>query len=148
MDFLTEGKRTIKADVMHEEVYQQLNEKTGMGIAEIFYFCVLLGFKNQHQSTEFRAGRKEFRVTYLDETQRSILYAIANEKVPLIELNTQEKIKEVIFDYQKYSNGGMEILIQKVFKNHYINGSLDNTYDDYDLDLIRYMYDNLNEMPF
>ncbi|CRH20589.1 hypothetical protein ACN6J9_06570 [Carnobacterium maltaromaticum] len=148
MKFLTEGNRTIKADAKYEDIYQQLNEKTGMGIAEIFYLCVLIGFKNQRKSEGFITGRKEFRVTYLDETQRSVLYAIANEQTPLVDLNTAEKIKQTISEYQKYSNGGMEILIEEVFKNNCIKGHLNESYKDYDVDMICYVYDQLNEMPF
>lgn len=148
MDFLSEGKRTIKADEKYEDIYTKLTNKTGMSIHEIFYLCVLLGFKSQYKSDGFTAGRKEFRVTYLNETQRSILYTIANEFKPLSELTTPEAISEVIKEYQKYSNGGMELLIENVFKDRYRDGLLQDNYKKYDVDILKYVYDQVTEIPF
>lgn len=148
MNFLMEGKRTIKADERYENIYTVLNEKIGMSIGEIFYLCVLLGFKYRKKGENFIAGRKEFRVTYLGENQRSILYAIANESLSLVKLNTSEKINSIIHDYQLYSNGGMEILIDDVFRSHYINGHLNPNYNNYDIDLVKYIYDQLLNIPF
>lgn len=148
MDFLSEGKRTIKADEKYEDIYTKLTNKTGMSIHEIFYLCVLLGFKSQYKSDDFTAGRKEFRVTYLNETQRSILYTIANEFKPLSELTTSEANSEVIKEYQKYSNGGMELLIENVFKDRYRDGLLQDNYKKYDVDILKYIYDQVTEIPF
>lgn len=148
MDFLSEGKRTIKADEKYEDIYTKLTDKTGMSIHEIFYICVLLGFKSQYKSNDFTPGRKEFRVTYLDETQRSILYTIANEFRPLSELTIPEIISEVIKEYQKLSNGGMELLIENVFKDRYREGLLQDNYAKYDVDILKYIYEQVTEIPF
>jgi len=148
MNFLSEGKRTIKADEKYEDIYTKLTDKTGMSIHEIFYLCVLLGFKSQYKSDNFTTGRKEFRVTYLNEMQRSILYTIANEFRPLSELTTPEGISEVIKEYQKYSNGGMELLIGNVFKERYRDGLLQDNYKNYDVDILKYIYDQVTEIPF
>lgn len=148
MSFLSEGKRTIKADERYENIYTKLTERTGMNIPEIFYLCVLLGFKNQRQSTEFTAGRKELRVSYFDENQRAILYTIANEHHSLTEFSDAEKVSQIIRGFQKYSNGGMEILIEEVFKDRYREGSLQDSYPKYDVDILKFLYDQITEIPF
>lgn len=148
MSFLNDGKRTIKADVRYDQIYTQLNSKTRMTISEIFYLCVLLGFKNNRKSDEFQSGRKEFRVTYFNESQRSILYAISNEIHEISELSQPENLNEVIKEIQKYSNGGMDILIENVFEDRYRDGSLLDSYSNYDIDILKYIYDELTEVPF
>lgn len=148
MNFLSEGKRTIKADERYEDIYTKLSEKTGMNIPEIFYLCVLIGFHSKRKSDDFITGRKELRVAYFDETQRSILYAIASEFKPLPELNDTETINSVIKEYQKYSNGGMEILIENVFKDRYKKWILQDNYTKYEVDLLKYVYEKTTEVPF
>lgn len=148
MNFLSEGKRTIKADVRYEDIYTKLSEKTDMTISEIFYLCVLIGFHSKRKSNDFIVGRKELRVTYLDETQKSVLYAIANGLKPLSELTGAEAINTVIREYQKYSNGGMDILIEDVFKDRYQDGILQSSYTKYEIDILKYVYENITELPF
>ncbi|GBD61698.1 hypothetical protein [Tetragenococcus halophilus] len=148
LNFLSEGKRLIKVDEKYEDIYTTLTEKTGLAIHEIFYLCTLLGFKSQQKSEEFIGGRKEFRVSYLEETQRSVLYAIANETIKLSELTTSDAINSVIKEYQRYSNGGMEILIENVLNNHYKDGRLQENYTKYDIDILKYIYDQLIAIPF
>ncbi len=148
MNFLSEGKRTIKADERYEDIYTKLSEKTDMNNPEIFYLCVLIGFHSKRKSDDFIIGRKEVRVSYFDEKQRSILYAIANEFVPLSELTDIETTNLVIKEYQKYSNGGMEILIEAVFKNRYKNGILQDSYTKYEVDILKYIYEQITEIPF
>lgn len=151
MGFLDDASRTIKADVKYENIYTVLNKNTGLRIQDIFYLCVLVGFKEHKKSEEFQLGRKEFRVSYLEEIPRSILYAIANEVKPLTELSTEatpESYNQIVKEFQLYSNGGMELLLSRVFKEKYHNGTLQENYDDYDIDILKYLYDQINEIPF
>ncbi|MGP6145716.1 hypothetical protein [Jeotgalibaca sp. A122] len=151
MKFLEEGSRTIKADEKYEHIYTKLNEKTGLKIQDIFFLCVVLGYKNQRTSSDFQVGKKELRVTYLSETQRSILYAIGGnlEEINILQNPTdKDAIAKVIREYQKYSNGGMEILIERVLKNNFNGNQLSDSYANYDVDLLKFVYSELSAIPF
>lgn len=148
MSFLSEGKRTIKTDEKYESVYQVLSDKTGMSIAEIFFFCVLIGKRSETKSMDFKPGMKEFRPSYFTETQRGVMYGIADTIIPITEIDTPEKVNEIIREYQLLSNGGMEIIISEVLKDRYKDGQLDEKYDGYSIDLMKYLYSKLNAVPF
>lgn len=151
MDFLSEGKRLIKIDEKYEYHYDKIQEKTDLDISKIFYLCLLLGYLNGRKTDTFKPGRKEFRVSYLNDDQRAVFYTIANDITNselLKHFGEAEMITKIIREYQNYSNGGMEILLENVFEPNMINGQFNDAHTNYDLDLMSYLYDQLVQVPF
>ena len=42
----------------------------------------------------------------------------------------------------------MELLIENVFKDRYRDGLLQDNYKKYDVDILKYIYDQVTEIPF
>lgn len=151
MSFLDKGGSTVKADVKHEQVYDLLHEKLDLEIHNIFFVSFVIGYLKGKKSEDFTAGRKEFRVTYLDEKQKSIMYTIGNEMVDgefFRDPQNGDLIRKIIREYQLYATAGMDIIINEIFDDFSIGGQLNPTIADYDIEFIKYLYDELNIAPF
>lgn len=151
MSFLSDGKRVIVLDRRYDEHYQVLQDELGMDISKLFYLCFLLGYRNGRKKEDFQPGKKQFRSAYLSEDQRAVLYTIA-EEISDYELfknmKDTEMIQSIIKEFQIYSSGGMDILLEEVFSAQLVNGYLNPAYKNYDYDLLCYLYDKIEEVPF
>lgn len=49
---------------------------------------------------------------------------------------------------EEYAEGGMEILVNTVFKSKWNGEILDGSYDEYEIDIISYIYEQALEVPF
>jgi len=49
---------------------------------------------------------------------------------------------------EEYAEGGIDVLIESVFKSKWNGISLDNNYQDYDLDIISFYLAYMKEVPF
>lgn len=44
---------------------------------------------------------------------------------------------------EEYAEGGMEILCEEVFNGQWNGRTLNNEYDEYEIDISKYIYDNI-----
>lgn len=49
---------------------------------------------------------------------------------------------------ESYAEGGMEILVEDVFKRRFDGYKLDESYTEYEVDIVSYLYMDVNEVPF
>lgn len=151
MDFLSDGKRLIVLDQRYDHHYDFLQKELEMDVSKLFYLCFLLGYTTGRKMDDYIPGKKQFRTSYLSEDQRSVIYTIAEELTDyklLKQFNNPDLIKTSIREFQLYSSGGMEILLEDVFSAHLINNHLNPAYKNYDYDLICYLYNRLESVPF
>ncbi|MEM5687269.1 hypothetical protein AAHB49_16190 [Bacillus cereus] len=62
--------------------------------------------------------------------------------------NDPEFRKEARKIIEEYAEGGMDILVEEVFKEKWNGIKLDAKYDNYDVDIMKYLIANLNKVPF
>lgn len=151
MDFITEMKGTVKLDNRYESFQKGLREVTKFENKDIFMMGVVLGYKHNRYTEELEGGGVEFRPVYLSTDDRSILYAIAYDIYGerfINEISNEEFQKELVQLFFKYSNGGMDILYEKVFKDNMTEGQFRKSYLEYDTDLMKYMYQSMVNAPF
>lgn len=150
MDFLTE-QILIYTSEKNQDIYQYFREKYDIKYHELFTICASIGYKNNSKVKIEQRGR-EFRSNYFNMGQRSIMYSII-----LSDNNIGKNIEK--FDdrefrvnskrmLEEYAEGGLEILIDEVFKSRWDNHMLDRTYQEYDIDVLSYIYMQDQEVPF
>lgn len=151
MSFLSDGKRLIVLDQRYDHHYEFLQKQLDMDIAKLFFLCLVLGYKTGRKQENFIAGRKQFRPSYLSEDQRAVMYTIGEEICEhqlFKNFTDQSYITKIIKEFQLYSSGGMEILLEEVFSSQLTNNQLNPAYKNYDYDLLCYLYAELEVAPF
>lgn len=149
MAFLSEGSRRIVLDENFDDIVSVL--KSTFGIHEVFFITTVLGYVDGRAVQKNTSKGPEFRPSYLNKEQRSILYSILYDIYgdEFIEgLNDREFQKNCIETLKDYANRGLEILYEEAFKVNVQDGVLLKSHKDYDFDLLKYFYEKLNEVPF
>ncbi|NLW42063.1 MAG: hypothetical protein GXY89_02875 [Tissierellia bacterium] len=152
-DFIFSGTTNWVMDSRYKKYSDKIisifNEEPGH--ADVFVLCLVLGYKYNSKSEDFVNNGAEFRPSYFTKEQRNIISAIAYDIYGdrfIKELNDKEFKLDFRNLCRKYYNGGMEILIEKVFKDNMKDEQFLNTYNDYDVDLLRFIIDELEGVPF
>ncbi|MBN1074469.1 hypothetical protein DVV91_08960 [Clostridium botulinum] len=151
MDFLKEEQSLMFTSKKYEEVYVFFEKKLEIKYQQLFILCASLGFKKNVSKALDGKGR-EFRSNYLKTSERTTVY--------LILLNDQELGKNIEAfsdkDFQlksrrkleMYAEGGMDILVKDVFRNRWNGLKLDESYKEYEVDILSYIYADSKEIPF
>lgn len=151
MDFIAEMKGSVKLDHRYEIFHKGLRDIMKFESKDVFMLGVVLGYKHDRYTEDLEGGGVEFRPVYLSSDDRSVLYAIAYDIYGEEFLNniTDKEFQREIFQlFFKYSNGGMDILYEEVFKDNMTEGQFRKNYLEYDSDLLKYMYQSMVEAPF
>jgi hypothetical protein len=148
MDFL-QNQIIIKLSSKYDDIYEKFNKEMNFPYQQLFLICVTLGAsQGKKVISEDRKGR-EFRSTYFKEEQKPLLYSIIlndeNLGKDIERFNDPKFVNQAIKLLIEYANGGMELLIENVFKDKWNGVKLDDHYHDYDVDILRYAYDILND---
>lgn len=153
MDYLASGIKTIKLDKRYEHFYTIINNATSATIHEIFLLCLSIGFKKDRRKETGTLGTKEFRTSYLTQKDRAFMYSIMiqidkdNFFTNIVEPSYQKEMEKTLISY---ANGGSEILIEEVIKDNWIESSelIDSHIKDLDLELAKFIYQELETIPF
>lgn len=151
MGFLQEAEMLIYSSQKFEDIYMKINKDLKITYKNIFLLCAALGARSGRTEPVTKRGR-EFRASYFNESEENLVYTIVlnNEKNGKnIELfNDPEFRKEARKIIEQYSEGGMNILVEEVFKEKWNGIKLDEKYDNYEVDIMKYLIANLNKVPF
>ncbi|MDA2771328.1 MULTISPECIES: hypothetical protein [Bacillus cereus group] len=151
MGFLQEAEMLIYSSQKYEEIYMKINKDLKITYKNIFLLCAALGARNGRTTPVTKRGR-EFRASYFNESEENLVYTIIlNDETngKNIELfNDPEFRKEARKIIEEYAEGGMDILVEEVFKEKWNGIKLDEKYDNYDVDIMKYLIANLNKVPF
>lgn len=146
-DLFFSGSRLIVTDSRYKDVYNILTKQTGLNINTIFLLTLLLGYLNKKQVQNLKLGGAEFRPSYFKPEQRLIILGIIFEefgKEALNNIDDSAQIKEIEEKLQFYSNGGMELLRERFLESNMVNGEFVTTYNNADIDLLKYLYETLS----
>lgn len=151
MSFLQDPGLLIYASERYDDIYMRINKDFKISYKNIFLLCAALGARKGKRVPLDKRGR-EFRATYLNEEEEQLAYAII--------LNDPEAGKNIeAFDdpefkvegrniLQEYAEGGMTLLVENVFKEKWNGMALDPRYDQYGVDMMKYLFAELNQVPF
>ena len=150
MDFLQE-QALLYSSQRYENIYFHFNEAYGIKYHEFFLLCATIGFKNNRLEAFTKKGR-EFRTNYFNTKQKVSFYTMLlcdNELGRDLEaFSDPEFISMARKKIQFYAEGGMSILVESVFKSRFDGHYLDETYTDYDVDVLMYINDQATTVPF
>jgi len=151
MGFLQEAEMLIYSSQKYEEIYIKINKDLKITYKNIFILCATLGARHGRTAPVTKRGR-EFRASYFNESEENLMYTIIlndETKGKDIELfNDPEFRKEARKILEEYAEGGMDILVEEVFKGRWNGFKLDEKYDNYDVDIMKYLIASLNKVPF
>ncbi|WP_297639072.1 hypothetical protein [uncultured Clostridium sp.] len=150
MDFLKE-QGLIFTGRKYEDIYILLKNRYDISYDQLFTLCSVIGFKNNRLLNRGEKGR-EFRGSYLKVDNRTSLYSIIlgdSELGKSIDLfDDKEYQRKCINKLEQYAEGGMEILVENVFRGKWGANKLDDKHDEYIIDIISYVYSEVYEIPF
>ncbi|MBL4953032.1 hypothetical protein JK635_12490 [Neobacillus sp. YIM B02564] len=151
MDFLA-GQALLYTSKKYEEIYFHLNQKYEIKYQDLFLLCATLGFKKNRKASIGERGR-ELRTNYLNTRQKATVYSIILSDEELgrnIEAFDEDDgfPKKARKRLEEYAEGGMEILVEEVFGHRWDGHKLDETYTEYEVDLLSYVYADSCEVPF
>jgi hypothetical protein len=150
MDFLAE-QALLYTSKRYEEIYFHLNTKYEIKYHDFFLICASIGFKKNHRRKVGERGR-EMRTNFFKGRQKATIYTIILSDEELgrnIEAFGEDdfprRARKLL---EEYAEGGMEILVEEVFGRRWDGNQLDKTYNEYEVDLLSYIYADSKEVPF
>lgn len=149
--FIFSGNVNNVTDKRYIAYYNFFKDKLGFKLNEAFFMALVIGYSNSKKTEDFISGGVEFRPSYFSGDQQNIIYAIAYDLYGedlFKKWSDREFQNSFRLELNKYANGGMEILKESYFKDKEINGKINIAYTRYDLDLLRFIYDQINSAPF
>ncbi len=132
-----------------ESIYNLLvNKKHLFKMNELFTLAAAVGFKNNKRVKLEQKGT-EMRSEHFKENQLAALYSImlnsSDINADLESFRDYDFVKNAFKIIEEYSEGGMEILCDEVFEDKWNGINLDEEYNEYEIDLLRFVYDDYNE---
>lgn len=134
-----------------ETIYDELKNKYEIRYQDLFMLCAQIGFRKKKRKKLIGKG-KEFRSSTINARQKACCYSIlfnASEFDTSMEGmkkdSFQSEGKNIL---EEYANGGMAILVSTIFKTKWNGKNLDSSYKEYDIDLMSFIKEELESVPF
>ena len=136
----------------YEDIYDVLvNKKHIFKMSELFTLCASLGFKHS-EPVPFESKGTEIRSEHFKENHLTALYSIMINspliKADLDSFSDYDFIKNAFKVVEQYAEGGMEILCKEVFEKNWKVYTLEEDYEFYDVDILRFIYEDYKEGSF
>ena len=150
MDFLNEQK-IFYTSKKNENIYIFFQNKYKISYDELFTLAAVIGYKNNMRSAFTEHGR-EFRSNYLKRNKKAAIYSIILNDQQLGKQINKFDDNEYVLQCKKileeYAEGGIEYLLSNVFCKKWDGIQLDDSYDDYLVDVMSYVYQEFVNDPF
>jgi hypothetical protein len=144
---LFEGKVDIKTDSRYADDYVTLTQNgLGMSTGDVYFLCLILGYRNAMSVPSTDTKGKEFRPSYFRSLQQNLLYGFALNlpDVSAEDMTDDKQIMRIYAEFSAYANGGMKWLRANVFADRLSeNGAIDASAEDVILRLNQKIYDLL-----
>lgn len=158
MGKLKEAQIIFHVDESYTGIYDYFTKRQdnapGIEIKYLFLLTVTIGFNNSKRKEMNSRGSTQMRSSYLSPDQESLVYNIAfsdgnfNNDIEKLASGEKSNLADIKKMYEEYANGGMEILIEKVFKGRWNGEELDPEYEHYHYDLFKFVSSEIKEVPF
>ena len=136
----------------YEDIYNVLvNKEHIFKMSELFTLCASIGFKHNNP-VPLESKGTEMRSEHFKENQLTALYSIMINS-PLIKANLDnfmdyDFVRSSFKVIEEYAEGGMEIICRDVFEKNWNGYQLTQDYEYYDVDLLRFIYEDYKEEVF
>lgn len=136
----------------YEDIYDVLvNKRHIFKMSELFTLCASLGFKHNNP-VPFDNKGTEMRSEHFKESQLTVLYSIMINspliKADLDSFRDYDFIKNSFKIIEQYAEGGMEIICREVFEKNWNGYELVEDDEHYEIDLLRFIYEDYKEGSF
>ena len=128
-----------------DPIYETLvNKKIFENRAEIFVLASIVGFKNNRR-TRVEERAPEMRSEHIREKDLVPLMCIIFKEFDydFNKFDDYEQVKKMMAIIEEYAEGGMEILCEEAFDGQWDGKTLNPDYDEYEIDIVRYIYSEL-----
>lgn len=152
MDFLA-NQILLKSSKKYSNIYKHFSKNYSIKYHELFAIVSAIGFVNDRKSEPVeKSSGIELRSNYFNNSQKASIYSIIlndYEQGRQIEgFEDKESISKYCKMIEEYAEGGMEILVEEVFKRKWNGIGLDDDYLEYDIDVMSYYLAFHNKVPF
>lgn len=151
MDFLGEKQILIYTSKKYEDIYIFFNKNYDIKYQQLFLICAVLGSR-MGKVSEILERSREIRSSYFTLNERNLIYTMIlnNEQIGknIEHFNDNEFQKEARKMIERYAEGGMDLLVETVFREKWDGYKLDETYKNYVVDLVSYTTGILKGVPF
>lgn len=119
---LFDGGIDIRLDDRYDKDYTVLTSPKDLALSDIYFMCLILGYKNTQAVASTNTNGKEFRASYFSSLQRDLIYGfVLNlQDVKPEDLTDAEKTMTIYHKLTAYANGGIQWL-----RDHVFTGMLD-----------------------
>lgn len=150
MDFLT-GQRLLYTSEKYTNIYDHFRENYTIKTAELFLICMTIGF-HKGEKVKREGKGSEFRSNYFSTRQRASVYTILLTDKDLGKnvdnFEDSEFQLKAVRAIEDYAEAGMATLINEVFLHKWDGNKLDDSYKEYEVDVLSYVYNLTDETPF
>lgn len=151
MDFLGQKQILMFASEKYENIYILFKKEYELPYHKLFLICATLGARSAKISSFTEKGR-EFRSNYFTNDERNLIYSIIlnneSQGKDIEAFNNDDFHVEARKLVESYAEGGMDILVENVFREKWDGNKLDEKHKNYMLDIISYALATLKEVPF
>ena len=141
----------IYSSKKYENIYILLNKEYDMPYHRLFLVCAALGARKDLSLPVAEKGR-EFRSNYFSNDERNLAYSIilnneaqGKDLEKFSDENFHSEARKIL---ESYAEGGMEDLVEHVFREKWDGIKLDESHNNYPIDILSYVVTNLKDVPF
>lgn len=141
----------INRSKKYDSIYEYFLKNKSFSMSELFTLCTVIGFINNTRIPYTDRG-KDIRSEYFSDRDLMKIYVImmkSNDINATIDdfsnINFRKDNFKII---EEYAEGGMKILVDEVFKGNWNGSELSRNYKKYEIDILSYINEVRNRVPF
>lgn len=151
-------KDSYKVDISKcfEDIYDALASEKSTKLFDnkisLFVFSAAVGYKYNNPKDILQKSDNAIHCQPISERQLATIFSIIVNDATIgknfenfIDSDFLSKGLKLV---EKYAQGGMEILCDKVFDSNWNGKTLAREYKEYDVDLLRFIYEERTDAPF
>lgn len=135
----------------YESIYEYFYKSKTFGMSELFTICAVIGFINGKR-VPFSDKGKDTRSEFFSSNDLTKIYIIMMKSedinATLDDFANPNFIKEKFKVIEEYAEGGMQILVDEVFKGNWNGTELTKSYKKYEIDILSYINEIRSKVPF
>lgn len=153
---LPKDKHRVYISKRFDDIYELLgfdtNKKVFDNRISLFLFAASIGYKYNKSIPLLDKVEYPIHCEQLTDNQLSTLYSIIinDDKLGknIENFMKDDFLPQALKLIETYAEGGMQTICEKVFEDKWIKNTLIREYNEYDIDLLRFIYEERMSNPF
>ncbi len=147
-DFVLKPNFFVYRSKKYDSIYELLVDKKRIfeNRAGVFVFASIVGFK-YNRRTKIAERATEMRSEHITEKDLLPIICMMFKEFDY-DFNMFEdydNVKKMMTVIEEYAEGGMDILCNKAFYGQWDGQELNENYNEYEIDLVRFIYEEMNK---